>query len=82
MRHVPIVCADLPGVRRRSDGVALFQPGPTGADDRSNRRCREPACCTGFRSRVRVWDRIADPICWGGRPDGIKCATIGLVNEP
>ncbi len=41
-----------------------------------------PFGAQAFRNRLSVWDWIADPICWGGRPDGIKCARIGSVNEP
>jgi hypothetical protein len=47
------------------------------SDERMN-----PGRATATAGRSIVVVSFAEPICWGGRPDGIKCATIGLVNEP
>ena len=54
--------------RPNSRGKRNPQPvGGERADDRSNRRSREPVWCKGFQSRIHVWVRIADPIWASGR---------------
>jgi len=72
-------CRDLKETALSREGVAdeRFVVALAGRDDRSNRRSREPACCNGLRSRIRVWDWIADPI-WAS---GHGAASTGRTHD-